>query len=91
MDHFVERCAKEYHFNLEENPISYLNDPESANDSSFWDWFHRIDIFGREMNFNVTKTRKTLTTVFGGVMTIAFVSVACFFIYHEGKGLLFEG
>ena len=42
-----------------------------------------IDIYGKQVNFTLGKDVKTVTNVFGGVMTILFIIAVLSDIIHE--------
>ena len=44
-------------------------------EEGFLSCFHKIDIFGQAITFHVDKKNKTITTIFGGIMTIMFLVV----------------
>ena len=76
MQHFVEKCAKEYHYDIEENPLTYVSNTCTREESSWTDCFHKIDLFGRKVHFDISAKKRTVTTIFGGCMTLIFYVIA---------------
>ena len=46
-------------------------------------FFNRIDMYGTQLNFTINDNKKTVTTAFGGTVTIIFVFVALLFVTRE--------
>ena len=50
-----------------------------------------MDKFGRPVQFDVSKKKKTVTTCFGGVCTIIFVFTFFVLMFKQINVLLFQG
>jgi len=81
MNHFVEHCANDLHYDLEEHPIMYLSQEKYKPVGSVWDIFYKIDMFGSPMNFYMNKKKKTISSACGGIMTIVFWLAALIVVY----------
>ena len=58
--------------------------PNSQNEGYLTRFFNTIDMYGTELGFTINEDKETMTTSFGGIMTLVLVLVSQFIRYLLG-------